>query len=167
MRCHPTDPDKMVVTSKNGHEQHTLAFTTMDGGQAWKVSRQSPFSNSIYIAGRVFHSHQVEVMRSRDNGSTWTSTVFDGGNGFGQRFISDSPLIMADGTLVLVGKSQNRMTDDGSGRYAGSRRDIFVFRSTNGGVIFSSPILVCDLDGVKDTRRVWSDGNIRGDCSCR
>jgi len=212
LRCHPTDPDRMVITAKNGREQHTVAFTTADGGASWAVTRQndsgdpdcfygnngwahwfymdkspsrigyrraklaggtweagrlisttyydhphvavdrnpvSPYAGSIYHAGRVFSESKIEVVRSRDDGDTWASTVFNTGADFAKGFVDGPPLVMADGTLVIFGRSQNRIIAE-DGVYAGSRRDIFVFRSTDGGVTFSQPILVCDLNGVKD-----------------
>jgi hypothetical protein len=212
LRCHPTDPDRMVITAKNGREQHTVAFTTVDGGAAWTVARQSgsgdpdciygnngwahwfymdkspsrigyrrskladgiweagrlisttyydhphvtvdrnpasPYAGSIYHAGRVFSESKIEVVRSRDDGDTWASTVFNTGADFAKGFVDGPPLVMANGTLIIHGRSQNRIISE-DGVYAGSRRDIFVFRSTDGGVTFSQPILVCDLNGVKD-----------------
>lgn len=214
LRCHPTDPDRMVVTAKNGIEEHTVGFTTIDGGASWTATRQnasgdpdcfygnngwahwfymdktlrrigyrrskqadgvwesgrlisttyydhphavvdrspaSPYVGSIYHAGRLASGSRMEVIRSRDDGDTWASTVFDTGPDFAEGFVDGPPLVMADGTLILFGRSQNRIISDGGG-YAGSRRDIFVFRSTDGGISFSPPILVCDHNGVKRSR---------------
>lgn len=214
LRVDPHDADRMTITGKNGRENHTVAFSTLDGGATWNFTRQlnsgdpdntydlqgglhwmhmdrgvyatsnyigyrrsldggltwapsqiisslaidhphmvedrapgSPWLGSLYIAGRQPNAAQLGVLRSRDRGTTWQESVFPAGSAIDLGFVHH-PAALADGTLVVPVKSKIRILTDANGSYAGASVDIYVLRSTDGGVTFGAPIFVNDMDGV-------------------
>lgn len=213
LRCNPNDPDNMIITAKNGREQHTVALTTVDGGQTWTAAQQprsgdpdvvidqqgtaywtfidksqksgnsvrrsfdggqtweptqrqldkdnwidhphvavdrsvdSPFYNSIYIAGRVYPRSRVSVLRTRDGGETWETADVDLPKEVGRGFVHQLG-VMNDGTLIVPIEGQNRIVTLPNGRYGGSQRNLYTIRSTDGGLTFEPPVLLSDKDGL-------------------
>lgn len=148
--------DDDVVYDKNGvlHwsfidiSNRTLGYRrSTDGGLTWSITKtigpnidhphiivdrsQSSFNGSIYIVG----TFNMQITRSRDGGLTWTTalpTVLPAING-GEVF---PPAILQDGTLVIPVKG-NWVNKTLNGVYNGSASDIYILRSTDGGVTFT------------------------------
>jgi hypothetical protein len=104
-------------------------------------SPSSPWHGSLYLGGRRFNSRSLGILRSRDGGATWQETLFDPGAAVGQGFVHH-PAVLADGPLIIPVKSQIRIYTDAGGAYAGSNIELYVFRSTDGGLSFGPPIYV-------------------------
>jgi hypothetical protein len=220
LRTDPNDPDQMVITAKNGAEDHTVAFHTDDGGATWDPTREqrssdpdvvydnrgnaywtfidtsadsanavrrsldggktwrpaqplinnggvdhphviadrseaSPYTGSIYFAGRTFGGSRLKVVRSRDTGATWQRSTLDLPSKIGDGFVHQTA-VMNDGTLVIPIESESEILVE-NGRFAGSKRNLYAVTSSDGGRTFSEPVFL----GNKDTPKNPGPGSYR------
>jgi hypothetical protein len=88
----------------------------------------SPRRGTCYLQWSDVSHGGMASQLSRDGGATWSAPVTLTASGFGAQ-----PLVLPDGTLVTVGLSDALDT-------------VFAVRSTDGGVTFSAPAQVSDVE---------------------
>lgn len=115
------------------------------------------YAGSIYVAGVNFNQNgNIYVVRSRDGGTTWTTatvnvTAYTKGSGLASGFVG-GPIVCSDGTLVIPVTSGELILSSG-GNYTGQHQELYLLRSTDGGVTFS----VIDVGSNNYPVEAWSE----------
>lgn len=136
---HPTNPSIIYVGSPRGGVLKTtdggLNWTAL--GDAWTFPTVSTLAvdpknpNTVYAGTGDFHgmlgAYTMGIMKTTDGGATWTNL---GRSNFGSVAVSGLTVDPTDSNIIMVSTGRG---PDGSGR---------VWRSTNGGTSWTSPINV-------------------------
>ena len=132
-----------------------------DGGQTWSnrdaldaqldhphitmdLGSSSPNQGRLYIAGRQFDNKGISLLRSEDNGDTWTKSTKNLGNQYNLGFVYNLQTT-DDGTLLIPMRGKNNIKSK-NGKFDGNRVEYGMVRSTDGGQNLSSVIPI----GVRD-----------------
>ncbi|GEM_PF-3500613 len=142
-------------------------------------NEKSPFKGSIYVAGRPFSGGGLGLERSRDGGANFKSLSIPlagyevatpelkpgisiwkpTGIGKLQTGFVFAPVILSDGTLLIPMMTSHTMLADAKGGYAGSLKDIYCLRSTDGGETFGNPVKIASKNSIGNDAGA-------GDASC-
>ena len=163
------DPD--AVTGPDGVMHRSLIdnsagkrigyLRSTDGGQTWSDRRtldarldhphitidlgsDSATQGRLYIAGRRFDNRGIDLLRSDDNGDTWSTTTRDLGGQFNTGFVYNLQTT-DNGTLLIPMRGKNNIKSK-DGKFDGNRVEQGIVRSTDGGQTLSSVIQIGDRD---------------------
>ncbi len=147
----------------NGSGKRLGYRRSLDHGLTWEATRDlsatvdhphitcdrsgGPFHGSLYVAGRRFSNDGIAVLRSRDGGGTWQvlHLPLTEAPRLRKGFVYGST-VLVNGTLLIPIKTENTIivTND---RYGGAISEVYMLRSTDGGVTFAPAQLIGSKNG--------------------
>ncbi len=150
---------RSLISQRDGNRIGYLRST--DGGQTWSdrdvldakldhphitmdLGASSPNRGRLYIAGRRFDNSGIDLLRTTDNGETWSKTTRNLGGQFNLGFAYNLQTT-DDGTLLIPMRGKNNIKSK-DGKFDGNRVEFGVVRSTDGGQTLSSVIPVAVRD---------------------
>jgi len=158
-------------TSWNAPVTAVRSETDLEFDKEWIVCDNwisSPFRGSCYLTYADFGTGHLVVSTSRDGGLTWAAPVPFTPHFQGEALNGTQPVVLADGTLVIVFASLNELeasiSTDGGVAF-GAPTSVAEIRFADIGSMRVSPFPSVEVDGAGTIFVAWTDCGFRPTCS--
>lgn len=158
-------------TSWNAPVTAVRSDTDLEFDKEWIVCDNwisSPFRGSCYLTYADFGTGHLVVATSRDGGLTWSAPVPFTPEFRGEALNGTQPVVLADGTLVIVFASltdlEASLSVDGGATFA-APASVADIRFTDIGSMRVSPFPSVEVDGAGTIFVAWTDCGLRPTCS--